>query len=84
MKYLFSDQVLWDNGVKQNYRVGHCNAYDLRLLDNGPCGVYHSQARCEACGTRYLPAVSSHSWKRYGIEEKKIGQCGIWYLIENG
>jgi hypothetical protein len=45
-------QVLWDNGVKQNYRVGHGNAYDLRLLDNGPCGVRHSHVSCEACGTR--------------------------------
>jgi len=42
--------VVWDNGVRQNYRAGYANAYDLRLLDNSPSGVYHNAIKCDGCG----------------------------------
>ena len=41
--------VHWDNGKQSNYRVGHLNAYDLRMLDNGPCGVKHTFHVCNYC-----------------------------------
>ena len=41
--------VHWDNGKQSNYRVGHLNAYDLRMFDNGPCGVKHTFHVCNYC-----------------------------------
>ena len=31
----------WDTGVRTNYRVGHQNAYDLRVLDSAPTSINH-------------------------------------------
>ena len=28
----------WDSGSRTNYRIGHQNAYDLRVIDNAPIG----------------------------------------------
>ena len=28
----------WDGGSRTNYRIGHQNAYDLRVIDNAPIG----------------------------------------------
>lgn len=33
--------VVWDNGVRGNYRIGYSGAYDLRTLDNGSIGMYN-------------------------------------------
>lgn len=33
--------VVWDNGVRGNYRIGYSNAYDLRTLDNSSIGMYN-------------------------------------------
>ena len=30
--------VQWDGGTRTNYRCGYQSAYDICLLDNGPCG----------------------------------------------
>ena len=30
--------VQWDGGSRTNYRAGHANAYDLRVLDSAPTG----------------------------------------------
>jgi len=30
--------VVWDNGVRGNYRSGDDGKYDLRILDNAPTG----------------------------------------------
>ena len=30
--------VQWDVGARTNYRVGHQNAFDLRVIDNAPIG----------------------------------------------
>lgn len=32
--------VHWDTGARTNYRVGYQAAYDLRLLDNAPVGMF--------------------------------------------
>ena len=32
--------VRWDSGVKFRYRCGQKEKYDLRVLDNAPCGEY--------------------------------------------
>ena len=47
--------VQWDMGVRNNYRVGHHNAYDVRVVDSGPAGVKHEGVRC-----RYLASRWSH------------------------
>jgi len=31
--------VLWDGGVRANYRAGLQGCNDLRVLDNGPAGL---------------------------------------------
>ena len=41
--------VRWDNGKQSNYRIGHLNAYDLRIIDNGPIGVRHQLHDCNFC-----------------------------------
>ena len=41
--------VRWDNGKQSNYRIGHLNAYDLRVIDNGPIGVRHQLHDCNFC-----------------------------------
>ena len=28
----------WDGGSRTNYRIGHQNAFDLRVIDNAPIG----------------------------------------------
>ncbi len=30
----------WDIGQRTNYRIGHQNAYDLRVIDNAPIGKH--------------------------------------------
>jgi E3 ubiquitin-protein ligase mind-bomb len=30
----------WDGGSRTNYRIGHQNAYDLRVIDNAPIGKH--------------------------------------------
>ena len=41
----------WDNGTKTNYRAGHQNAYDLRIVDNAPAGTRHVGVQCDNCKT---------------------------------
>lgn len=31
---------------------GYTNAYDLRVVDNGPAGVFHDHVRCDGCGRK--------------------------------
>ena len=33
--------VQWDAGSRTNYRTGYQSSYDLRLLDNAPCGKFN-------------------------------------------
>ena len=40
----------WDVGSRNNYRVGHQSAYDLRVIDNAPIGIKHPGVVCSACG----------------------------------
>ena len=41
----------WDTGVRTNYRVGHQNAYDLRVLDSAPTSINHPNIICKTCLT---------------------------------
>ncbi|CAG7825869.1 unnamed protein product, partial [Allacma fusca] len=38
--------VCWDSEAICDYRVGHENAYDLRVFDNGPVGARHPGVTC--------------------------------------
>lgn len=52
--------VLWDNGVRGNYRIGYSGDYDLRTLDNGSIGMYNlSQLYLNLCLTNFF------SWKTF-------------------
>ena len=33
----------------ERFLAGHTNAYDLRMLDNAPCGVFHPHVKCVGC-----------------------------------
>ena len=50
--------VQWDMGVRNNYRVGHHNAHDVRVIDSAPAGIKHEGVRC-----RYIKEVVT-SFKR--------------------
>ncbi|XP_059145038.1 E3 ubiquitin-protein ligase MIB2-like [Physella acuta] len=52
--------VQWDSGARTNYRVGYQGAYDLRVYDNAPCGVKHTNIICDNCRTQ---GVQGMRWK---------------------
>jgi len=37
--------VVWDSGVRANYRAGHDDKDDLRVLDNAPAGQLRKSTR---------------------------------------
>ena len=39
----------WDTGIRTNCRVGHQNAYNLRLLDSSPTAIKHPNIACKTC-----------------------------------
>ena len=39
----------WDTGLRTNYRVGHQNAYDLRVIDSAPGSINHPNITCKTC-----------------------------------
>lgn len=41
--------VIWDNGRELRYRAGKDGKYDLRVLDNAPIGVRHTDITCDVC-----------------------------------
>lgn len=44
----------WDGGSRTNYRIGHQNAFDLRVIDNAAIGVRHANICCKTCGNNSL------------------------------
>ena len=44
--------VVWDNGIVANYRCR--SAFDLRVMDNGVCGVRHEMIKCNSCAHQPL------------------------------
>ncbi|CAL1544045.1 unnamed protein product [Lymnaea stagnalis] len=52
--------VIWDSGFKGCYRAGHKGAYDLRVLDNNQCGVFHLSTKCSGCQDR---DIKGFRWK---------------------
>ena len=52
-------KVVWDNGMGQNYRIGHGGFFDLRLIDNGSSGVLHSNSRCSNCSVFPILGISN-------------------------
>ncbi|XP_073251415.1 E3 ubiquitin-protein ligase MIB2-like isoform X2 [Porites lutea] len=51
--------VVWDSGRQANYRAGHSEKFDLRILDCAQAGVKHTSVKCDGCkqsplaGTRW-------------------------------
>lgn len=49
--------VHWDSGNQANYRIGAESAYDLRILDNGPCAVSHDAVACGSCQEKGIAGI---------------------------
>lgn len=41
--------VCWDNGHQANYRTGHAEAYDLKVVDSSLSGIKHNRYTCDGC-----------------------------------
>ncbi|XP_070207241.1 E3 ubiquitin-protein ligase MIB2-like isoform X2 [Littorina saxatilis] len=52
--------VHWDSGARTNYRVGYQGAYDLRIYDNAPIGLRHTNIICDSCQKQ---GVQGMRWK---------------------
>ncbi|XP_033639192.1 E3 ubiquitin-protein ligase MIB1-like [Asterias rubens] len=63
--------VCWDSGVKATYRVSD-GSFDLRIYDNGPMGVKHSNVTCDCCGQDGILGIR---WK--------CRQCGDYDLCHS-
>ncbi len=63
--------VVWDNGTGANYRCS--GAFDLRILDNAPCGVFHEKISCSSCNESPIYGIR---WKCMECSECNLcSQC---------
>ncbi|CAL1535859.1 unnamed protein product [Lymnaea stagnalis] len=52
--------VLWDSGAKMTCRAGREDAFDLRILDNAPGGVFFETVICDECKKGFIRGIR---WK---------------------
>ncbi|XP_064610755.1 E3 ubiquitin-protein ligase MIB2-like [Liolophura sinensis] len=69
--------VLWDSGSRNTYRVGAEGEFDLRVLDNAPIGMRHSNITCDSCGTS---GVYGMRWKCTRCYDFDL--CSICYMAD--
>ncbi|XP_071109275.1 E3 ubiquitin-protein ligase MIB2-like isoform X1 [Haliotis cracherodii] len=69
--------VQWDSGARTNYRVGYQGAYDLRILDNAPTGVKHTNIICDACKKQ---GIQGMRWKCTKCHDFDL--CTLCYMID--
>ncbi|KAL8597671.1 hypothetical protein ACOMHN_012638 [Nucella lapillus] len=67
--------VHWDSGARTNYRVGYQGAYDLRIYDNAPVGVRHTNIICDACQKQ---GVQGMRWKCARCHDFDL--CSVCYM----
>ncbi|KAH9495556.1 E3 ubiquitin-protein ligase mib2 [Bulinus truncatus] len=65
---LLTVEVVWDSGVKNSYRVGADNCFDLLLYDSAPAGVKHcsiteTEDRIVECDGCQEEPISGIRWK---------------------
>lgn len=69
--------VHWDSGARTNYRVGYQGAYDLRIYDNAPVGVRHTNIICDACQKQ---GVQGMRWKCARCHDFDL--CSLCYMAD--
>ncbi|XP_076451945.1 E3 ubiquitin-protein ligase MIB2-like isoform X2 [Babylonia areolata] len=69
--------VHWDSGARTNYRVGYQGAYDLRIYDNAPVGVRHTNIICDACQKQ---GVQGMRWKCSRCHDFDL--CSVCYMAD--
>ncbi|XP_041378188.1 E3 ubiquitin-protein ligase MIB2-like [Gigantopelta aegis] len=69
--------VQWDSGARTNYRVGYQSAYDLRILDNAPVGVRHTNIICDACKKQ---GIQGMRWKCTKCRDFDL--CTLCYMAD--
>ena len=58
-------------------RVGHRNAYDVRVIDNGPVGVKHTGFVCTKCDSNQSKHASDDSQIIWGIRWSDAVDNGV-------
>nr|KAG5706441.1 hypothetical protein BaRGS_032834 [Batillaria attramentaria] len=69
--------VHWDSGARTNYRVGYQGAYDLRIYDNAPIGIRHTNIICDACQKQ---GVQGMRWKCSRCHDFDL--CTLCYMSD--
>ncbi|XP_050414491.1 E3 ubiquitin-protein ligase MIB2 isoform X2 [Patella vulgata] len=69
--------VQWDSGARTNYRVGYQGAYDLRVIDNAPIGVKHTNIICDSCRKQ---GIQGMRWKCNKCRDFDL--CTLCYMAD--